>query len=104
MSQTSDKQAKVIFHTKNRIKWDSTLLNEKLTKATNTMQHELAHSYPNKGYLKALEGKIVFYLSRLHFLHQEERDGRIHKWDKKNGEDKVLIYHTKESKRRVNNG
>ena len=83
-----EQQAKeqIIYHTKKRIMWDSYLIKEKLDKANKRLQHEREHRCPDKKYIEILEKQIVFFMSRLHFLHQEERIGRIHKWDLKNGE------------------
>lgn len=87
---------KTIYHTVDRIKWDSVLIQEKLNKANSKLQLVQKATNPNIGYLRALESKIVWYMSRLHFLHQEERVGRIHSWDLLNGEQKELVFHKKD--------
>ena len=92
-------EKEVIYHTKKRIMWDTGLIQEKLAKANKKLQHEQEHNCPDKKYINALQKTIVFYMSRLHFLLQEERDGRVHCWDKRNGEDAPKVFHTKERKK-----
>lgn len=71
MESKATAEVQVVWHVKNRCKWDEDFIKEKMEKNKNKRIHELNHPTPDFKLVKRLEREIISNLEALSYLHQE---------------------------------
>lgn len=84
-----DRPLEVIWHTSSKTKWDVDFLKKSLEKCKSHLEHEESHPNKNPQKIKSYQAQIIHYMSRLNYLDQERREGRIHRYMSKN---KMRLY------------